>query len=399
MSVATLLLASAGLAPNPQFDKMLDSVRLSPADLACIDRPRIRTVLKGVHAVQDDEIIRAAFQTIYEDLTMLRPAGNFAVRQLATHCKTARARSENLARLMGNKGDVEDMLPLLRRYFEAIDITGIGRLGQGDLKAACGGVAGPGAAMLANACLQEECEVDSTVIANKGATFEEFVMLVMRRQVDLDNLAETADEECLAEAEASVTATPHLTASQTHEATFEAMADRFVEWEQDSDALRQRMNVGGKQGRLAMVLRGCFAGTRNRQLREALKAVYCDDGVLRAGGDIIFKLMQKAVGDSRSLDLSGRTSAAVTAAAAIDPKDPKGGSADDVVTEMQVPSSGPEEPLEEAASRTVGSKASPQKPRGTPTEADPSGLVEVSRKMDAVKDWEFAVEYLSEGHQ
>lgn len=191
-----LLVAGAGsMKPNAQFERMLSSVRVTPAELACIDKPRVRTVLKGVDAVLDTPSIKQAFQTIYEDLAMLRPAGNLAVRQLAAQCQTARERASHLTRMVGRETDANELLPLLRQYFEAIDVTSSGRLAESDLRAACGGAAGPGAAALANACLQEECELEVVpAVADRGPTFEEFVMLIARRQLDLDMLDGIAGE-------------------------------------------------------------------------------------------------------------------------------------------------------------------------------------------------------------
>ena len=45
-------------------------------------------------------------------------------------------------------------------------------------------------------------------------------------------------------------------------------------------------------GRRGEVVAGCFAGARNAALLCALRQVYCENAVLRQGGDLVFRVLR-----------------------------------------------------------------------------------------------------------
>ena len=190
--LAFLFAALKGFSTNPAFDKMLMSVNLSASQQACVDNARIRTLLRGVDAIQEAPTVLRAFQLIYEDMPLLRPAGNFAVSKLATKCRAGEAVHANLERLLGN--EIDHLLPVLRRYFDSINITGDGRASFGELKAACTGGSASLAA-LASLCLDSESNEETFKASYDaelcGPTFEEFVRKVVNRgDLDLEKLVD-----------------------------------------------------------------------------------------------------------------------------------------------------------------------------------------------------------------
>jgi hypothetical protein len=400
-----LLGAAVGVKVNAQFDAMLHSVSLSPAALAMVDKPRVRTILVGVEALMDEPTVRAAFKTIYEDFRLLRPAGDLAVRQLASQCQAARDRADKLAALIGEEEGSADMLfPTLRRYFEAIDLSGDGRLDQAELQAACDGSAGSSVAALAAACLQEECELDEE--SASAPNFADFVMLVSRQQLDVESLSGIVDDGCLAEVEGIAVQLSRGASSAKNAALFEAMIERVGEWEESSEAVRRTLEANGRQGRLGLILRGCIDGVRNEKLKEALKTVYCDDNVLRAAGDIIFRLMQTAVGDARKVEVTATASSPVAApsaeAKAATPPPPR-----PTPSSPAPPTSlaSQEDAAAEPSTDDKGTRSRIKVAAATPSEdpciiefsEDPSGLIAASRAIEVASDWEWAVEYLSKG--
>jgi len=50
------------------------------------------------------------------------------------------------------------------------------------------------------------------------------------------------------------------------------------------------------EGRAGVVLKGCFAGLKNKDVVKALRVVYVDYSALRLAGDLIFKLLKVAIG-------------------------------------------------------------------------------------------------------
>lgn len=373
---------------NTQFDAMLHSVSLTPAALACVDKPRVRTILIGVDALMEEPTVRAAFQTIYEDFRLLRPAGDLAVRQLALQCQAARERANKLASLIGEEARADALLPTLRRYFEAIDLSGSGRLNKAELQAACGGSAGSSVAALAAACLREECELEE---ATSEPTFADFVMVAARQQLDLEFLSSIVDDECLAEVEEQALRASREAPGARHAAHFDAMIARVGDWEESSEAVRRALEGEGRQGRLGLILRGCLDGARNDKLKQALRTVYCDDNVLRAAGDIIFKLLQTAVGDERKVEVMTTTTQAASAQSS--PSGSRVPTATAIVDEV----TGDAAPPDDSATRTTPSSQTRGEGASKAAEEDPSGLIAASQAIDVASDWEWAVEYLSKG--
>lgn len=384
-----------GIKPkvNAQFDAMLHSVSLTPAALACVDKPRVRTILIGVDALMEEPTVRAAFQTIYEDFRLLRPAGDLAVRQLALQCQAARDRANKLASLIGEEeARANALLPTLRRYFEAIDLSGSGRLNQAELQAAtCGRSAGSSMAALAAVCLREECELEEEAASEPN--FADFVMVAARQQLDLEALSSIADDKCLAEVEEQAMRLSREASGARHGRHFDAMIARVGDWEESSEAVRRTLEGEGRQGRLGLILRGCLDGARNDKLKQALRTIYCDDNVLRAAGDIIFKLLQTAVGDQRKVEVTTTT----TTLAAPVPSSP---SASPVTTTTPIAEEVTDAavPLDDEATRAHARATPTSRARGEGKAAeDPSGLIAASQAIDVASDWEWAVEYLSKG--
>ena len=63
---------------------------------------------------------------------------------------------------------------------------------------------------------------------------------------------------------------------------FDRMAHEFLTWEADNSW----------DGRRGEVVAGCFAGARNAALLCALRQVYCENAVLRNGGDVVFRMLR-----------------------------------------------------------------------------------------------------------
>jgi hypothetical protein len=60
------------------------------------------------------------------------------------------------------------------------------------------------------------------------------------------------------------------------------MLDKFAEW---------KAFVPAGEGRRLDILRGCFVGSENDAVVQALRVIYVDYGALRMSGDWIFKVV------------------------------------------------------------------------------------------------------------
>ena len=303
--LASRVLPAAG-GSGGAFARLLASVALTDAELACIDATRVRTVLRAAACVARDEAptVRDGFAVLYADFPVLRPAGDYAVRALALECEHARRRARELSAPFAYaplEESSEAVLPLLRRYFDAIDMTRTGSLDLENLEAACAGKAGTFGAAVAKVCLEEECALDEHSSYFTGASFSDFVGSVSRRPALRDDLRRLSalDEECLLDSEAAArSAVPNDQWAQRHAASFDEMAATVRHWERSPTmaALLTERVADRRRTRLATILRGCFDGASKHEIVEALKVVYCDSPQLRAAGTIVFKLMETFVG-------------------------------------------------------------------------------------------------------
>ena len=89
MVASVLALASLGWRPSAkldasrQFDALLASTILPVPALTFVESPSDRIQLRGAAAVEEDEIVRRAFEILYEDYAIFRPAGHLLIRRLA----------------------------------------------------------------------------------------------------------------------------------------------------------------------------------------------------------------------------------------------------------------------------------------------------------------------------
>lgn len=90
---------------------------------------------------------------------------------------------------------------------------------------------------------------------------------------------------------------------QRYSDKYDAMLETFAGWTAGGEEPRLLTQVGNE--RLRAVLRGCFAGARNRNVVYALKILYEDHAPLRMGGDLIFQLMSRVVQGARLEEKGG----------------------------------------------------------------------------------------------
>ena len=287
---------------SSQFDTLLLSTNLPVPALTFVENPSDRIQLRGAAAVQHDELVRRSFSILYEDLAFFRPAGNLLIRRLANVATTANGLYSSL------DGTVSDaVLPRLRGLFDAIDQDGDGALEPDELLAAAARLWPPGEA--AKACL----DADGGEGCSISYSFTDFARLVGPQQMEpwvtvgpaaFPHGALTAHaagsraaqgvspDGAIAEriADAAALASDGGSSSEgvggsdsSWGGRFDRMAHEFLTWEAAGNSW---------DGRRGEVVAGCFAGARNAALLCALRQVYCENAVLRNGGDVVFRMLR-----------------------------------------------------------------------------------------------------------
>lgn len=249
---------------------MLAGLSVSQPALTFVDSPSQRTLLRGSTAVADDPAIRRAFQILYEDLRLFRPAGNLLAARLAKCASTA----NGLYHSLGSSID-DSLLPRLRGLFDAIDADRDGTLDPDELTLAAERATwAPGAA--AQLCLDDECRTEFS--------FCDFVLLVAPTQ-RAPRLADDDDDAsaCLG-VDSSTPAAEPRSEDYGWGGRFDRMAEEFRSWEAEAGPCWE--------GRTGEIVAGCFAGARSPEVVNALRLVYCENAVLRGAGDLVFRMLR-----------------------------------------------------------------------------------------------------------
>ena len=277
------------LSVSGQFGALLSDAYVPVPALTFVESPSDRVQLRGASAVQHDELVRRSFEILYEDLVFFRPAGNLLIRRLANVASTANALYSSL------DGTVSDaVLPRLRGLFDAIDQDCDGSLDPDELLVAAARLWPPGSA--AKACLDAEGGEGCSV----SYSFADFARLVGPHEMEpWVNVAGPASEllphGALAAHAARSRAAGLVSASGLElggeggsssksgwGGRFDRMAQEFLTWEAEQCW----------EGRKGEIVAGCFAGARNAALLSALRQVYCENAVLRSGGDVVFRMLR-----------------------------------------------------------------------------------------------------------
>lgn len=273
-------------------------------DIMSVKSTRYRALYEGVAAGACDFQVMKAFIVLYEDYLPIRIAGRMIYRHLCDVMDSSRSdRDAEVAKVESDTGLPAELVRRGRGTFMAI-------ASDGDTS---GSEEGLTVAQVIDSGIVDTIvelsgfdDFDGLIDAwdeNKNGRLEFGEFMVGLQRCSVDSGGESAQTP-----ECNVSKVLELVASKVrpleergnrskltserkkakYSSRYDDMVKSFGEWEG---------NVSMKQeGRLADVLRGCFAGARNPKVVKALKIVYTDYSALRVGGDLIFKLMSKLVG-------------------------------------------------------------------------------------------------------
>ena len=273
---------------------MIDAVALPEAALLMIDDPEMRTLFQGIKSAAATPLIRDAFQIVYEDLAPVRFAGDIIFKQLSKSAQSASKDSAMLAEALP-----PTQLETMRRLFDLIDADSSGALDRDELLESgllsTLNLVGEGAT--------EEEAVDEFMDAtdtdkNGNLSFVEFAAAAAKepKLQDADDVLLELMEYYTLESSKGLAEDSVATRRRKRKdpgEKFDFMLATFRDW-QDKPKLVASVDAST---RLGQVLMGCFAGTGNTNLVEALRLVYVKYAPLRVGGDMIFKLVQRVVKD------------------------------------------------------------------------------------------------------
>jgi hypothetical protein len=286
-----------------EFRNMLSAfTQYSARDVLSIRSDRLRLLFEGIVASADDPAVYRAFEVLFEDLYPVRVAGRLIFRQLQKVLRQSRQeQTEEVAAVVASTGldrqsveqarlvflaialrlnhDTYLTLPQLlttglantavetlrfdsaQAFLERIDTSKTGRLRFADMMLGL------------HQCAEEICVVQDCNVA-------ETVRLVVSELVEhpptiaLPRPSDDGKRERLAK-------------------RYDHMVECFQEWE--NLVPMDEQPAGRRQARLLDVVRGCFVGSKNVQVVNALRVLYTDYTGLRLAGDLIFKVVSTLI--------------------------------------------------------------------------------------------------------
>lgn len=285
-----------------RFEAMLSNFRLhSEADINLVTSPRYRGLLTGTLAAINDPKVTLAFKVLYEDLGPVRVAGDLIFSKLEQ--ELAKSKGSSGAMNVKALGRDDSCVVAARKIFDAVDADASGTVSSQELldsdllrslgqctECTCGKEGS------CESVMRFMDEIDKTHPEGE-LHFDEFLLAShMLYEGDAskslfggDNSAEELVDEMLNGREGEI----GQEKVDRYSKRFDAMCDEFDSWDSDDSSSKAQSS----NPRLALVLEGCFAGSKNPPVVDALKILYVDFRPLRMAGDLIFKLMRKlAVG-------------------------------------------------------------------------------------------------------
>ncbi|KAL1498705.1 hypothetical protein AB1Y20_014016 [Prymnesium parvum] len=297
--------ASAGVSQATQrYESMLARFREhSAADIELVSSPRHRALLRGASAAIDDEAISAAFRVLYEDIGPVRVAGDLIFQKIDGVVSQSKRTSE--AASVRALGRTEECVVAARAVFDAVDADASGSISKEELLRS---------ELLRSLGQCADCSCGKEGSCESVAAFMRKIdtehpdgelrfadFLVASHQFlyagDTSGKMFGGSENAEAIVDALLAGRDGCEegragrAEARHAAKFDEMCEEFASWRSDAAlATAQARNP-----RLALVLEGCFAGSANPSVLDALKILYVDFAALRLAGDLIFRLMRKLV--------------------------------------------------------------------------------------------------------
>lgn len=281
-----------------RFEIMLSDFREhSEADINLVPSPRYRGLLTGTSAAINDPKVTRAFKVLYEDLGPVRVAGDLLFSKL--NGELSKSKVSDGAVNVRALGRDDSCVIAARKIFDAVDADASGTVSSQELldsdllrslgqcvECTCGKEGS------CQSVMRFMDDIDKTHPQGE-LHFDEFLLAAHKlyegdASVSLfggDDSAEELVDEILNGNEGEI----GQEKVDRYSKRFDNMCAEFDSWDTDDSSTKAE----SKNPRLALVLDGCFAGSKNPPVVDALKILYIDFRPLRMAGDLIFKMMRK----------------------------------------------------------------------------------------------------------
>lgn len=243
-----------------EFREMLEAMIFAQRNMTAITDARLRALYEGVAASYYEPAVYRAFEVLYEDCAPLRVAGRVIHQKLTSIMKESlEYKSSQILAVQTFSTFSEEQIESFWSLF--VQFTNSRELSIEDAK---------------EYLLMEHLE---DLVGSKGLSFEGLMFFYkdMPSEVILQKLQEAVSTK------STMASTAQLDEKRRkHSERYDEMLVQFAEWKEF---------IPDGEGRRLDILRGCFVGSENPKVVEALKIIYVDYTALRMSGNWIFRLV------------------------------------------------------------------------------------------------------------
>lgn len=259
-----------------EFRELLEAMLYTPQEMSSITNPRLRVIFEGVAASYYEPAVYRAFEVLYEDYMPLRVAGRIIHGKLQKVMDNSKEyQRDQLQAVVSKTGFPIDRVG--RAWDTFVRIAGGRELVIEKVETlVCRGQE--------SGVLPKDPKASLSVMNpndQDGLTFEELVdgILALESNVDGEKLEQLLQNSGIEDVS-------HMSGMdarhQKYSDRYDEMLVKFGEW---------KAFIPSGEGRRLDILRGCFVGSENRRVVEALRVIYSDYSALRMSGDWIFQVV------------------------------------------------------------------------------------------------------------
>lgn len=258
-----------------EFRELLKAMLYTPQEMSSITDPRMRVIYEGVAASYYVPEVYRAFEVLYEDYLPLRLAGRVIHGKLQKIMDESKEYQQNQLQSVVLKTGFT-MEDVAHCWTSFVTIAGSRELSVDRVDTLYCNCLNPNSASFTNEELMSIVNptgreslsfaevVDGFVALYPGLTSCQLELLLLP-PIDHVSPPSLLDDKRLKYSE-----------------RYDAMLVKFGEWKDF---------IPSGEGRRLDILRGCFVGSENKQVVEALRVIYTDYSALRMSGDWIFKVV------------------------------------------------------------------------------------------------------------
>lgn len=282
-----------------EFRELLEGILYTPKELSAVLNPRMRVVLEGIAASYYEPAVYHAFEILYEDYIPLRVAGRVVYRELRKVMDESK--KYQLSQIDGAMVGTLKSRPYVEDCWSTFtQIVSDRELPLDELERRIG----PNTMKYV---LDSGSDSVSTETREKSSISFEHLMICLNnyeirysgdgseesnsntfvRNTAGGNLLQRAlnvDGAAGTETPGGPTLKPKR---QKYNDKYDDMLVQFSKW---------KPLIPSGDGRRLQILKGCFVGSENPAVVEALRIIYVDYGALRLSGDWIFKVVSALMG-------------------------------------------------------------------------------------------------------